>query len=208
MGDKPPAGFDPIIADYYERAPEETRLAQGPFQLENLRTRELIQRFAPSPPATVVDIGGAAGAYALWLAEAGYTVHLLDPVPRLVDGGAAPQRQCRAPAGLLPHRRCPLARPRTRYRGRRPPAWPAVPPDRGRGARKCAAGGNPHPQAGRQAVRRRHLPVCLGVGRARARPAAGSPLRADRGARSPGGPTSQSDRAAGLLHHGLLSSPG
>ncbi len=85
MGDKPPAGFDPIIADYYERAPEETRLAQGPFQLENLRTRELIQRFAPSPPATVVDIGGAAGAYALWLAEAGYTVHLLDPVPRLVE---------------------------------------------------------------------------------------------------------------------------
>ena len=85
MDDKPPAGFDPIIADYYERAPEETRLAQGPFQLENLRTRELVQRFAPSPPATVVDIGGAAGAYALWLAEAGYTVHLLDPVPRLVE---------------------------------------------------------------------------------------------------------------------------
>jgi len=85
MGDKPPAGLDPIIADYYERAPEETRLAQGPFQLENLRTRELIQRFAPSPPGTVVDVGGAAVAYALWLAEAGYTVHLLDPVPRLVD---------------------------------------------------------------------------------------------------------------------------
>ena len=32
----------------------------------------------------MVDIGGAAGAYALWLAEAGYTVHLLDAVPRLV----------------------------------------------------------------------------------------------------------------------------
>jgi SAM-dependent methyltransferase len=43
----------------------------------------LIQRYAP-PPGVVVDVGGAAGAYALWLAKAGYAVHLLDPVPRLV----------------------------------------------------------------------------------------------------------------------------
>ena len=32
----------------------------------------------------MLDVGGAAGAYALWLADAGYTVHLVDPVPRLV----------------------------------------------------------------------------------------------------------------------------
>jgi SAM-dependent methyltransferase len=79
-----PPEFDASIADYYRQAPEEDRLAHGPFLLEALRTRELIQRYAPPPPATVVDIGGAAGAYALWLAEAGYTVHLLDAVPRLV----------------------------------------------------------------------------------------------------------------------------
>src|SRR6185369_10217212 len=36
-------------------------------------------------PATVVDIGGAAGAYALWLADAGYAVHLIDPVPRHIE---------------------------------------------------------------------------------------------------------------------------
>jgi SAM-dependent methyltransferase len=84
MGEASPAAFDPAVRDYYERAPEETRLQHGPFQLEEARTRELISRFAPPPPATVVDIGGAAGAYALWLAEAGYSVHLLDPVPRLV----------------------------------------------------------------------------------------------------------------------------
>jgi SAM-dependent methyltransferase len=76
--------FDSTIAEYYRRAPEEDRLEHGPFLLEALRTRELIQRYAPAAPATVVDIGGAAGAYALWLAEAGYTVHLLDAVPRLV----------------------------------------------------------------------------------------------------------------------------
>lgn len=84
MGEPPPNDFDPIITSYYERAPEEARLSQGPFQLEEARTRELIQRFALPPPGTVVDVGGAAGAYALWLADAGYSVHLLDPVLRLV----------------------------------------------------------------------------------------------------------------------------
>jgi ubiquinone/menaquinone biosynthesis C-methylase UbiE len=79
-----PEGFDPVIAGYYQRTPEETRLGQGPFQLEEARTRELIQRYAPPPPAVVLDVGGAAGAYALWLAEAGYSVHLIDAVPRLV----------------------------------------------------------------------------------------------------------------------------
>lgn len=33
----------------------------------------------------MLDVGGAAGAYAFWLAEQGYTVHLVDAVPRLVD---------------------------------------------------------------------------------------------------------------------------
>ena len=84
MGGTAPKGLDPTIADYYDRAPEEARLGQGPFQLEEARTRELIQRFAPPPPGAVVDVGGAAGAYALWLAEAGYAVHLVDAVPRLI----------------------------------------------------------------------------------------------------------------------------
>lgn len=77
-----PPEFDPAIADFYQQAPEEDRLESHP--LEALRTRELIQRYAPTAPATVIDIGGAAGAYALWLAEAGYIVHLLDAAPRLV----------------------------------------------------------------------------------------------------------------------------
>lgn len=84
MSAQPPA-IDAAIADYYNRAPEETRLEHGSFVLEALRTRELIARHAPPAPGTVLDIGGAAGAYALWLAEAGYTVHLLDANPRLVQ---------------------------------------------------------------------------------------------------------------------------
>jgi ubiquinone/menaquinone biosynthesis C-methylase UbiE len=81
---EPPPGLDPTITEYYDQAPEEDRLDQGAFVLEQARTRELIERYARRPPATVLDVGGAAGAYALWLADAGYTVHLVDPVPRLV----------------------------------------------------------------------------------------------------------------------------
>ena len=99
--DTRPPEFDPTIADFYHRAPEEDRLEHGPSLLEALRTRELIERHAPAAPATVIDIGGAAGAYALWLAEAGYTVHLLDAVPRLVAearrrsvAGARPLASC------------------------------------------------------------------------------------------------------------------
>jgi SAM-dependent methyltransferase len=76
--------FDPAVGEYYDRTPEETRLEQGPFRLEQHRTRELLRRFMPPAPGVVVDVGGAAGAYALWLAEAGYSVHLIDRAPRLV----------------------------------------------------------------------------------------------------------------------------
>jgi ubiquinone/menaquinone biosynthesis C-methylase UbiE len=78
-------GLDPEVAAYYERAPEEQRLLQGAGRLELARTRELIRRLAPAPPAVVLDVGGGTGPHARWLAEAGYEVHLLDPVPRLVD---------------------------------------------------------------------------------------------------------------------------
>ena len=77
--------LDPAIRAYYDRAPEESRLATGAFKLEELRSRELILRHAPNPPAVVLDVGGAAGAYAFWLAERGYEVRLFDAVPRLVE---------------------------------------------------------------------------------------------------------------------------
>ncbi|HEX5963296.1 MAG TPA: methyltransferase domain-containing protein [Gemmatimonadales bacterium] len=101
MPEQPPPGLDPTIAEYYHRAPEEHRLEQGPFILEEVRTRELIERHAQRPPATLLDVGGAAGAYALWLADAGYTVHLVDAVPRLVA-----EAQRRSAAGSRPLASC------------------------------------------------------------------------------------------------------
>ena len=85
MREEPPRGFEPSIRRYYEQAAEESRLESGAFRLEALRTRELIQRHLPSAPGTVLDVGGAAGAYAFWLAELGFSVHLIDAVPRLVE---------------------------------------------------------------------------------------------------------------------------
>lgn len=85
MPEQSPDSMDPDVVAFYEHASEETRLQHGPFQLEELRTRELIERHAPEPPATVLDVGGAAGAYSFWLAERGYDVHLLDVTPRLIE---------------------------------------------------------------------------------------------------------------------------
>ena len=85
MAERAPQEIDPSVADYYAHAPEESRLEQGAGRLEQARTRELIERHAPPAPADVVDVGGGAGVYALWLAERGHRVHLLDASPRLID---------------------------------------------------------------------------------------------------------------------------
>lgn len=98
MAEHAPHGLDPAIKAYYDQAPEESRLEMGVFRLEELRTRELILRHIPEPPATVLDVGGAAGAYAFWLAERGYEVRLFDAVPRLVD--VARQRNAQSPHRL------------------------------------------------------------------------------------------------------------
>jgi SAM-dependent methyltransferase len=74
----------PEVLDYYDRYPEELRLQQGPFRLEFERTRDILSRVLPPAPATIVDVGGAAGAYSFMLAERGYTVHLVDTSERLV----------------------------------------------------------------------------------------------------------------------------
>jgi ubiquinone/menaquinone biosynthesis C-methylase UbiE len=92
------------ITRYYQEVAEEGRLAVGPAQLEFARTREVVLRYLPPAPATILDVGGAAGAYALWLAEKGYQVHLIDPVPRLVEEArrrseASPKRICTCRVG-------------------------------------------------------------------------------------------------------------
>jgi ubiquinone/menaquinone biosynthesis C-methylase UbiE len=85
MDETPGTKLPQEITRYYQEVAEEARLATGPFQLEFARTKEVVLRYLPPPPATILDVGGAAGAYAIWLAEKGYQVHLIDAVPRLVE---------------------------------------------------------------------------------------------------------------------------
>jgi ubiquinone/menaquinone biosynthesis C-methylase UbiE len=75
--------------DHYRQVPESDRLCNGTGELERARTQDILARHLPSPPATVFDIGGAAGVHALWLAQRGYTVHLFDPVAHHVEQALA-----------------------------------------------------------------------------------------------------------------------
>jgi len=72
------------IVNHYSRYKEEDRLSQGRGPLELVRTQELLMRYLPNPPATVLDVGGGLGVYSAWLASKGYRVHLVDITPRLV----------------------------------------------------------------------------------------------------------------------------
>jgi SAM-dependent methyltransferase len=75
------SGLQREIAPHYERGLERQRLLGGPSQLEFARTQEILLRYLPRPPATILDLGGGPGAYALWLARLGYRVHLIDLMP-------------------------------------------------------------------------------------------------------------------------------
>jgi ubiquinone/menaquinone biosynthesis C-methylase UbiE len=77
--------MDSDIEAFYNRGEEASRLDEGYFPLERERTREIVLRHLAPAPAAVLDVGGGAGAYALWLAALGYEVHLVDPVALHVE---------------------------------------------------------------------------------------------------------------------------
>lgn len=72
--------MDADILEYYDRGGEDTRILHS---VELLRTKVLLQRHLPKN-ADVLDVGGASGVHATWLAEEGHRVRLVDPVPRHV----------------------------------------------------------------------------------------------------------------------------
>jgi SAM-dependent methyltransferase len=80
---------------YYDRGEERQRLTGDGDALELVRTRELLLRYLPPVPADVLDVGGGTGVYAAWLAQRGYHVHLVDPMPLHIA-------QAQAAAATLP----------------------------------------------------------------------------------------------------------
>jgi len=68
------------IEEHYLHTREWERLSAGLGELERLRTQAILARYLPPAPATIFDVGGAAGVYAFPLAQHGYQVHLFDPV--------------------------------------------------------------------------------------------------------------------------------
>lgn len=73
------------VEDYYGTGLESARLRTGSGKLELERTRELMTRFLPPPPAVVFDVGGGTGVHAFWLAKNHYRVRLLDVVPLHIE---------------------------------------------------------------------------------------------------------------------------
>ncbi len=77
--------IDPSLHEHYALGKERDRLAEARGILEFERTKEIVLRHLPAPPAVVADIGGGPGRYALWLAERGHRVEHRDRMPLHVD---------------------------------------------------------------------------------------------------------------------------
>src|SRR5215218_3172599 len=82
--------MDHLRRFYADEYVEDVRLTRSPHgRLEFARTVELLGRVLPDPPVRVLDVGGATGIHARWLAEAGYDVTLVDLMPEHVEQAAA-----------------------------------------------------------------------------------------------------------------------
>lgn len=69
------------VKGYYNKGIETTRLDLESNRLEKIRTLDILERYLPQPPATIIDIGGATGVYSFELSKRGYEVHLRDITP-------------------------------------------------------------------------------------------------------------------------------
>jgi ubiquinone/menaquinone biosynthesis C-methylase UbiE len=64
------------VFQYYENYNENERMDKHP--IEFIRSKEIISRYLPFTPMKIVDLCGASGHYAYWLAKMGHEVHLMD----------------------------------------------------------------------------------------------------------------------------------
>lgn len=72
----------PQLEGFYEKASEETRLDKGMGVFEFERVKALMEKYLPTTPITILDVGGGTGKYSKWLSQKGHHVHLIDPVSK------------------------------------------------------------------------------------------------------------------------------
>lgn len=70
------------MLDYYNQKEQKDRLVKGIFQLEYIRTIEIIERYLTSNPLIIYDIGCGGGNYASYFAKKNHIVSVLDPIPK------------------------------------------------------------------------------------------------------------------------------
>lgn len=75
---------DDIWATLVEQFADEAYASVKGYVRTYVMHRHLLEHL-PSPPATVLDVGGGAGHQSFPLAQAGYDVTLLDPSPAMLD---------------------------------------------------------------------------------------------------------------------------
>lgn len=78
----------PEITRHYEAIDEGRRITEGLGELELIRTKEVLSRHLPRAASRILDVGGATGVHASWLADQGHTVHVIDPLPHHVDAAS------------------------------------------------------------------------------------------------------------------------
>lgn len=74
------------ILDYYSKGKEKDRLYQGYFQLERVRSQEIILRYLTRKKnLRILDIGGGCGYYSFWLRKLGHKIYLVDLVEKNIQ---------------------------------------------------------------------------------------------------------------------------
>jgi SAM-dependent methyltransferase len=72
------------IFRHYEAIDEGQRITHGLGRLELLRTQHVVRRHLADETSTIIDVGGATGVHASWLADDGHHVHVVDIIARHV----------------------------------------------------------------------------------------------------------------------------
>src|SRR5580692_5242151 len=83
-----PEGPVPVPAEvlqHYELVDEGSRITKGLGRIELLRTQEILRRHLPAESLRILDVGGATGVHATWLASDGHDVHVVDPVAQHIE---------------------------------------------------------------------------------------------------------------------------